>query len=258
MLRKGFEVNKCYYENCMATLLRMPDNLIDLVVTSPPYDNLRNYERFSMNLKVIVPLLYKKVTDGGVVVWVGGDSTRNGSESGNSFRQALLFMSCGFNLHDTMIYAKNNYIPLTHNRYEQCWEYMFVFSKGKPKTFNPKMIDCLTGGITANWTHKGYCTTIKEGACRRRDENITTKQTKIAPNIFYYSLGALYAGHPAPFPDKLAEDHILSWSEPTDIVYDPFAGSGTTLKMAKKHHRLFIGSEIAVKYKPIIDKRLDF
>ena len=131
-------------------MARMPDNFVNLTVTSPPYDNLRTYNGYSFDFEAVAKELYRVTKSGGVVVWVVGDATIKGSETGTSFKQALYFKEIGFNLHDTMIYAKNSYMPLTHNRYEQAWEYMFVFSKGRPSTFHPIMIDCITAGTKRN------------------------------------------------------------------------------------------------------------
>ena len=139
-----------FNESNLDTMKRMPDNFIDLTVTSPPYDGLRTYNGYSFPFENIAKELYRITKDGGVVVWVVGDATVKGSESGTSFRQALYFKEIGFNLHDTMMYRKINYIPLTHNRYEQEFEYMFIFSKGKPKTFNPIMVECKTKGSKTN------------------------------------------------------------------------------------------------------------
>lgn len=250
------EVNKNYNENNLATMDRMPDCFIDLTVTSPPYDGLRKYNGYSFQFKEMAKQLYRVTKDGGVVIWVVGDSTVNGCESGTSFKQALYFMECGFRLHDTQIYAKTNFIPLTHNRYEQAFEYMFVFSKGKPNTFNPIMEKTIGGGMAYNLSRKGYCATIKEGAQRRRDEDIVTKNEKIKSNIFYYTLGAERTGHPAPFPEDLARDQIFTWSMEGDLVYDPFSGSGTTLKMAHLQNRKWIGSEISTEYCNQINKRM--
>lgn len=250
------EVNKNYCESNLDTMDRMADNSVDLTLTSPPYDGLRKYNGYSFEFEKVAKNLYRVTKDGGVVVWVVGDSTVNGCESGTSFRQALFFMECGFRLHDTQIYAKTNFIPLTHNRYEQAFEYMFVFSKGKPKTFNPIMEKTLGGGMSYNLSRKGYCATIKEGAQRRRDENVVTKNEKMKSNIFYYTLGAERTGHPAPFPEDLAKDQIFTWSNEGDLVYDCFSGSGTTLKMAHLQKRNWIGSEISKEYADLANKRL--
>lgn len=250
-------LNEIYNEDCAETIANIDDCSVDLVVTSPPYDKLRLYNGFSFDFETVAQGLYRIVKVGGVVVWVVGDSTINGSESGTSFRQALYFISLGFNLHDTMIYAKNNYIPLTHNRYEQQFEYMFVFSKGKPKTFNPIMVKCDGYGDTYNLKRKGYCATIKEGAQRRRDEVVIVNDTKISPNIFYYNCGSISTGHPAPFPEQLAADHISTWSNEWDIVYDPFSGSGTTCKIAHMLCRRWIGSEISSEYVQLANKRIE-
>lgn len=248
------EINKIHNEPCEITMDNMPDNFVDLTVTSPPYDGLRKYNGYSFDFKNIAKSLYRITKLGGVVVWIVGDSTIKGNESGTSFKQALFFKETGFNLHDTMIYRKQNFIPLTHNRYEQEFEYMFVFSKGKPKTFNPIMINSKTFGKNQNLSRKGYG--FKEGAYRRRDEDVFTKQQKIHGNIFEYATGISGCNHPAVFPEKLCEDHIISWSNEGDLVYDPFCGSGTTPKMAIMNKRNYICSEISEKYISDIHKRL--
>lgn len=249
------EINEVYIENCLNTMSRMSDNFIDLTVTSPPYDNLRKYKGYSFDFENIAKELYRVTKEGGVVVWVVGDSTINGSESGTSFKQALFFKECGFNLYDTMIYAKKNFIPLTHKRYEQQFEYMFVFSKGKPKIFNAIFEKSTRPGESKNYKAAGR--NVKEGGYRRRDENVVTKDTKLHTNIFYYATGSGKTKHPAPFPEQLAIDHILTWSNENSIIYDPFAGSGTVLKIALINNRQFVGSEISNEYALEINKRIE-
>ena len=184
----------------------------------------------------------------------GCDAVINGSETGTSFRQALGFMELGLRLHDTMIYKKSNFIPLTHNRYEQEFEHMFIFSKGKVATFNPIMEKTKGEGQISNLSKKGYG--FREGAFRRRDENVQTKNKKQHGNIFTYSCGASGVNHPAVFSEDLARDHILSWSNPGDIVLDPMCGSGTTCKMAKEHGRQYIGFDISEEYCELARKRV--
>jgi site-specific DNA-methyltransferase (adenine-specific) len=253
-----FEINKIYNENCLDTMDRMPEESIDLTVTSPPYDGLRTYNGYSFDFENVAKGLFKVTKKGGVVVWVVGDQTKNGSESGTSFRQALHFKEIGFNLHDTMIYQKVNYVPLTHNRYEQSFEYMFILSKDKPKSFNPIMIPCKQSGKVEKYGLERRQNHGKMHSMRlyNNTEFKATKENKIAPNIFSYTLGREKTGHPAAFPEKLAEDHILSWSNEGDLVYDPFMGSGTTAKMAMKNNRNFVGSEISEEYLNIINNRL--
>lgn len=186
-------------------------------------------------------------------VWVVNDQTKNGSESGTSFRHALFFKECGLNIHDTMIYRKSNYVPLTHNRYEQEFEYMFCFSKGKPKTFNPILVECKTVG-----TKRSRAKSNKEegSSVRNREEVTTTKPFKIKGNIFEYSVSNTKHDHPAIFPLDLAIDQISSWTNVGDLVYDPFAGSGTTLVAAKQTGRRYVGSEISAAYCDIVRERL--
>jgi len=247
-------MNKIIQGDCLEVMKTLEDNSIDLTVTSPPYDNLRTYNGYTFDFEGIARELFRVTKQGGVVVWVVGDATIKGSETCTSDRQKLYFKDvCGFNVHDTMIYEKNNPIPLTHNRYEQGFEFMFVFSKGKPRVFNPIKCKVIIPNRAYEWTTK------EVGSSKRGRAEITfSKETKIIRNIWKYSLnGNRDAGrHPAPFPEKLAEDHILSWSNEGDTVLDPMAGSGTTLKMAKKNNRNYIGIEISEEYIDIINNRL--
>jgi len=237
-------------------MARMPRGFIDLVVTSPPYDNLRKYNGYSFDFEAVAKELFRVVKVGGVVVWIVADATVNGSETGTSFRQALYFMSLGFNLHDTMIYRKANFMPLTHNRYEQSFEYMFVFSNGRPSVFNPK--------TTKTEYPRERPLTMRNGD--RRDKKSTQKSSgyRIVENVFTYKCGGGHIDsdglahlHPAPFPEQLAKDHILSWSNEGDLVYDPFGGSGTTAKMSHLEKRNWIISEISSEYAALAAKRID-
>ena len=249
-------INTVITGDCLEVMKDIPDNSIDLVVTSPPYDNLRAYKGYVFDFSNIAKELYRVTKQGGVLVWVVGDATVDGSETGTSFRQALYFKQMGFNLHDTMIFKKANPIPLTHNRYEQAFEYMFVFSKDRPKTFNPICDRTLTSG---RYTHRRNTGRVKEASTGNREETTVTKETKYKINIWEYVLGSV-AGetghHPAPFSEKLAEDHIVSWSNPNDIVMDIFSGSGTTCKMARKNERRYIGIDVSEEYNQIAKERL--
>lgn len=250
------DINKIYNEDCLETMSRMPDNFVDLTVTSPPYDNLRDYNGYSFDFESIAKELFRVTKDGGVVVWVVGDATINGSETGTSFRQALYFMECGFNLHDTMIFQKHS-VPINQKRYEQHFEYMFVLTKGKPKSFNPILEKKL-------WMDN------RKTKKTKRNKNgefvlgfASKKETKIKGNVWKYNVGGGHVTddkeaykHHAIFPEKLASDHIYSWSNEGDLVYDPFMGSGTTAKMAHIHKRNWIGSEISKEYVELANKRL--
>ena len=248
------EVNKIYCGDNLEIMRNIPDNYIDLTITSPPYDNLRNYKGYTFNFKEVAKELFRVTKQGGVVVWVVGDATIKGSETGTSFKQALYLKEIGFKLHDTMIYKKNNPIPLTHNRYEQYFEYMFIFSKGKPLTFNPIMDNVKTPNKKYKWKSKEIGSSKRE-----RDEITLSKETKIISNIWCYSLiGNQSAGiHPAPFPEQLAQDHIISWSNKGDIVLDPMCGSGTTCKMAKILGRKYIGIERSEEYCEVARRRIN-
>lgn len=265
-------INKVHNENCMATMKHMATNYIDLTVTSPPYDGLRTYKKgidISWNEEVWKPIikeLFRVTKEGGVVVWVVGDESKEGSESGTSFKQALWAVECGFKLFDTMIYKKNSFSNPSSNRYHQVFEYMFVFSKGFPKTFNP--------------IKDKKNLSKKSGSCNRRKKDGTvdlSDRTYIdlnkygqRTNIWKYNIGGHVSSpdkiahkHPAIMPYQLAVDHILSWSNPMvkdgyegDLIYDPFAGSGTTLLAARSNGRRWVGSEISDEYCDLIKKRL--
>ena len=252
------ELNKIHNENCLDTMSRMNDNFIDLTVTSPPYDNLRNYNGYEFDFESIAKELFRVTKVGGVVVWVVGDATINGSETGTSFKQALYFKEIGFNLHDTMIWRKINPMPQTKigRRYTLAMEYMFIFTKGLVKTFNPIMEKTKTFGKD-----------LSPSTQRRPDgsKSQTRLNAQIGRKINEYKqlsnvwdiLTKTYSGHPATFPEKLAEDHIYTWSNKGDLVYDPFTGSGTTAKMSIKLDRNYIGSEISKEYCDIANKRIN-
>ena len=251
------EINKIYNENCLETMQRMEDNFIDLTVTSPPYDNLRDYNGYSFDFENIAKELYRVTKDGGVVVWIVGDATIKGSETGTSFKQALFFKEIGFNLNDTMIYRKLNYLPVTSCRYEPQFEYMFILSKGKPKTFNPIMKANKSAG-TKGGTHRHNGEDLE----KLHTNNGVIKKEGRKTNVWDIACGSMNSKdkisfkHPATFPEKLATDHIISWSNEEDMVYDCFMGSGTTAKMCILNNRKYIGSEISKEYVDIANKRL--
>ena len=255
------ELGKTHCMNCLDGMRLLDDCCIDLTVASPPYDDLRTYNGYKFDFdtfKEIAKELYRVTKDGGVIVWVVGDKTNKGSETGTSFKQALYFKEIGFNLHDTMIYSSDK-PPLSHNRYEQKFEYMFVFSKGKPKTWNPIMEECKYAGSSKKartFRHTG-------GDLKETHDKGEVKSHKIKGNIWFYPTGyqkstkdKIAFKHPAIFPEKLAEDHIVSWSNENDIVMDIFSGSGTTHKMALLNNRQYIGFEMSQEYIDIENERL--
>jgi len=259
-MSESIELNTIYNECNLDTMSRIRDNYIDLTVTSPPYNQLRTYTGYSFPFEDIAKELYRVTKNGGVIVWVVGDATINGTETGTSFRQALFFMNCGFRLHDTMIYSKTPSYPASDksNRYSGSFEYMFVFSKGAPKTTN------LLKDRKNKWK-----TSWGKNSERKPDGKIIERQKIYSNdygyryNIWYYATGKgmttnddIAFMHPAMFPEKLAEDHILSWSNEYDIVYDCFGGSGTTAKMAHKWKRNWIMSEISKQYCDLAKIRL--
>ncbi|MEQ1762829.1 MAG: site-specific DNA-methyltransferase [Pyrinomonadaceae bacterium] len=255
------EPNTIFNENCIQTMERMPDNFLDMTLCSPPYDDLRNYNGYQMSLDVIVDLLFQKTKEGGVVVWVVGDKTDNGSESLSSFDHAISFVrGGGFKLHDTMIYEKNNPIPSDcGKRYRQSFEYMFCFSKGSPKTFNPITEPTKSAGKKI----KAFRIT-QGGRGNVPDEDIgrQIKAERKASNIFRYNVGTASATdriafqHPAIFPERLAEDQIKTWTNEGDLVYDCFMGSGTTAVASCNTRRNFLGSEVSEEYVEIANERL--
>lgn len=253
-------INEIHNEDCLHTMSKMDDEIIDLVITSPPYDNLREYNGYSFDFEKIANELKRILKPGGVIVWVVGDATINGSETGTSFRQALYFKEIGLNLHDTMIYQKHSTTFPDVNRYNQIFEYMFIFSKGKPKTTN----------IIKDRLNKSFNDgQVIKGTDRQKDGTLKSRITKhmqqygVRHNIWKISSGYnkstsddIAFKHPAIFPEQLVRDHIVSWSNEMDLVYDPFMGSGTTAKISHLLKRNWIGSEISEQYVKIAQERL--
>ena len=257
------EVNKIYNENCLDTMSRMSDNFIDLTVTSPPYDNLRDYNGYSFDFENIAQELYRVTKIGGVIVWVVGDETKKFNESGSSFKQALYFKECGFNLLDTMIYLKSGYAPAypTLRRYANQFEYMFIFSKGRPNTFNPIQVD-KTELTKKRQVNKMPSTFRQKDGTTIKKYTQNSNDKKNASNVWRIINGTnghkdkIAFKHPATFPEQLANDHIHSWSNEGDLVYDCFMGSGTTAKMSIINNRNWIGSELSKEYFNIANKRI--
>jgi DNA modification methylase len=235
----------------------IPDNFVDLTVTSPPYDNLRTYKGFIFDYKSMLKELYRVTKNGGVLVWITGDATINGSETLTSFRHALYAKEIGFNVHDTMIYQKDSCPFPEINRYYPSFEYMFIFSKGKPKTTNliaDKPNRRYGEKVISSTQRQPDGTTIKVSA-NKTNPNRQVKEFGVRTNVWLYSPGYMKSTkdkiaykHPAQFPEQLAQDHIISWSNEGDIVLDPMCGSGTTCKMAWLNKRNFIGIDISKEY----------
>ena len=245
-------INQIICGDCLEVMKGLPDKCIDLTVTSPPYDNLRDYNGFSFDFEGIAKELYRITKDGGVVVWVVADATIKGSETGTSFRQALYFKEIGFNLHDTMIWEKASRIP-TQDRYYNVVEYMFVLSKGKPSAMN---FICDHKNSTEGQLRKKD-KVINKGRNEKHDDKfIVTPKYSRRSNIWRYGTAGNGTKHPAIFPEQLANDHIISWSNPCDLVFDPMVGSGTTCKMAALNNRNYIGIDISEEYCELARERI--
>lgn len=246
-----------YLQDCIEWMQSVDSDSIDMTLTSPPYDNIRNYEGYSFDFESTAKELYRITKPGGVVIWNVADQTVDGSETCTSMKQALYFVECGFKLHDTMIYLKKNPMPSSGKRYHQSWEYIFCFSKGVPNTFNPIEVECKYGNLKANQKYRGV-----DGEKNYK----VTKRNAVSKvkNVFEYVIGGGHTTkdkiafeHPAIMPEKLAEDQIKTWTNEGDVVIDPFAGSGTTAKMCLMNHRKFYGCEISQEYCNIFIKRLE-
>lgn len=234
---------------------------VDLVVTSPPYDNLRKYNGFEFDLEGMIKELMRIMKQGGVIVWIVNDATIDGCETGTSFRMALRFMELGFNLHDTMIWCKDGGGAVGSNScYAQNFEYMFVFSKGKPKTFNP-IKDKPNQSYKPNGKNKVevYTKSRRNVEVTRHEKREIIIQEFSKRNNWWINTPGLEDGsdfHPAVFPQSLVRDHILSWSNEGDLVLDPFMGSGTTAKVARALKRNYIGFDISQEYVDKANKRM--
>lgn len=248
--------NKVIAGDCVDIMQKMPADVVDLTVTSPPYDNLRSYKGYSFPFEEIAQGLLRVTKPGGVVVWVVGDKIIKGNRSMTSFRQALYFQELGFNVHDVMIYKKKNTPFMRSNAYTNCYEFMFVFSKGSPNTYNPIKEPTVRHGVEKMPANKGPDGINKKVVSKLNEE-------KARNNIWEYAVGLggttrdkIAFQHPAVFPEKLAADHIVSWTNDGDLVFDPMSGSGTTLKVAKSLGRKFFGCDISEAYVEIAKERL--
>ncbi len=252
-----YQINNIYCEDCVKFMDNLSDDFVDLTVTSPPYDDLRNYNGYEFDCNSIAKQLYRITKKGGIVVWVVGDRINKGNKTLTSFKQAIAFQEIGFNVHDTMIYKKKNTPFMRSNAYTNCFEFMFVFSKGTPKTFNPIKEKTVRSGMEMLVHNKKA-----DGINKKILGKLNEEKTKT--NIWEYAVGLggttndkIAFNHPAVFPEKLAQDHILSWSNEGDLVFDPMCGSGTTCKMAYLNNREFLGCDISQEYINIAQERLN-
>jgi len=251
------ELNNVYNQECVEGMKNMSENSVDLVVTSPPYDDLRDYKGYVFNYKDIAKGLFRVLKDGGVVVWVVADRTKNGNRTLTSFKHALSFQEVGFNVHDVMIYKKKNTPFMRSNAYTNCFEYMFVFTKGKPKTFNPIKVPTVRSGYEKMPVNKKA-----DGVNNKVLGKLNKEKTR--NNIWEYAVGLggstndkIAFKHTAIFPEKLALEHILSWSNKGDTVFDPMCGSGTVCKMALINDRNYIGMDISSEYVELTKERVE-
>lgn len=236
-------LNKLHNSDCLFTLRKMENESVDLVVTSPPYDDMRDYGHERFLFQLICAELCRVIKQGGVIVWVVNDQTKKGSETMTSFKQAYAFVDNGMWLHDTMIWKKPNPVPTQSTRYQQAFEYMFVFSKGKPKTFHPIKVRSKYAGTKVK-KHRAK----KNGHNYNDEGNYVVSETKMIDNVWEIANTSNKTNHKAIFPMELAKRHIMTWSNEGELVYDPFAGSGTTLKAAKELKRNYLGNEINEEY----------
>ncbi|MDI9364208.1 MAG: site-specific DNA-methyltransferase [Flavobacterium sp.] len=250
------ELNNIYNVDCLVGMKSLPNDCIDLVVTSPPYDDLRIYNGYKFDFENIAKELFRVMKKGGVVVWVVGDKIKNGDKTLTSFKHCISFQEIGFNVHDVMIYMKKNTPFMRSNAYTNCYEFMFVLTKGKPNTFNPLKTKTVRQGLEKLVHNKKADGVNKKILGVLKDEKTLT-------NIWEYAVGLggstndkIAFQHTAIFPERLAQDHILSWSNENDIVFDPMCGSGTTCKMAKLNNRNFIGMEISKEYSELAKERI--
>ena len=261
--------NIIFNENCLDTMGRMQNNYIDLVLTSPPYDAMRKYgggknyhqrlneTGYSFPFEEIALELIRTLKPGGVIMWNVADQTLKGSRTGNSMKQALFFMDNGLFLHDHLIWYKTGTPFPSPYRYRNVWENMFIFSKGKPTTFNPILKKNKTGGDTR--TSRRYRN--HNGELVEKVKVVSTKEFGIDDNVwkvtnayFNSSQWKEADSHPAIMPDELVRRHIQSWTNEGDIVYDPFLGSATTTRIAKDMNRRWIGSELHTPYFEVANK----
>lgn len=248
--------------DCAQVMAGMEPESVDMVMTSPPYDDVRQYKGFSLDIDAVIDGVIRVLRPGGVCVWVVADQMVDGSETGTSFRTALAFMDKGMLLHDTMIYAKKNWMPNSGNdkvRYGQAFEYMFCLSKGKPSKFNPVLMENMSYGRTSASSFRNHNQDSLEAKTVK-----TESATKVHGNVFLYGVGFSMTTsyreayqHPAVYPERLAYDQISTWTDIGDIVLDPFCGSGTTLFCAGILGRNSIGIDISQEYLDLTRRRLE-
>lgn len=255
-------LDRIYNADCLEVMDALPEGCVDMTITSPPYDGIRTYEdtHDGLDYEAVLQGLYRITKQGGVLVWIVADQVINGDETGTSFRQALAAKDVGFKLLDTMIWRKSIRSIGSCNAYWNEFEYMFVFTKGKIRVVN------LLKDRPNYKSGQKFTAPVRN----RSGEFSSSRNPRLLGemgrrgNIWHYATGngcsapsgSVAFEHPAIFPEALVADHVQSWSNIGDLVFDPFMGSGTTAVVARRLDRHYIGAELVEKYADICKRRL--
>ena len=255
------QVNKIICEDNITYLKTLPDECIDFVITSPPYDALRDYNGYKLDLHGLGVELLRVLKDGGICVMVIQDSTRDFAKSLTSFRTIVDWCdNIGFRLFECNIYNRQGTEGAWwKKRFRVDHEYMPIFLKGKrPQYFDKENIKIPS-------KHGGK---IMTGAnIRTKNGQTGSRKVKINPTkcpgtvmTFGNTCGGeskLKSKHPAVFPNMLAYDMIECFCPEDGTVLDPFNGSGTTTLAAKCLGRNYIGIDVSEEYNKIARERLE-
>ena len=254
-------INSIICGDSAEVLKNFPDNSIDMVVTSPPYDGLRDYNGFSLDLHKIGKEIYRVLKDGGIAVMVIQDATKDFAKSLTSFRTIVDWCdNVGFRLFETVIYHKNGTEGAWwKQRFRVDHEYMPIFMKGKkPQYFNkePLKIPSKHGGkVMSGSGNRRTDGTLSETV--RRPINTMKCRGTVWDYLMAGDKNPLKRKHPAVFPDKIPYDCIQCFCPEGGLVLDPFIGCGSTAVMAKVLGRNYIGIDISREYCDLAEERIE-
>jgi len=248
-------MNKLICCDCVEGLKTLPTGSIPLVITSPPWDDLRQYCGFDWDFKTTAEELHRVISPRGVCCWHVADQVSNGTESLTSFKQALYFRSIGFLVNTLVI---DQHIPNRHlHRYGQTVQFVFVLSKGNPKVFHPiKDVPNASAGHVRPFNNRDV-----DGTQRYQYDPPPISDFRCRSAVWWISAGGHSDGditrhHPAVFNERLVKDLMVSFSDAGQVVLDPFSGVGTVAVVALKEGRRYLGFEISPQYHALSLKRV--
>jgi site-specific DNA-methyltransferase (adenine-specific) len=269
------KLNTIYTGDALEVLQTLPDNSIDCVITSPPYWGLRDYnvagqlgqedtpEAYIRALLVVFNEVYRVLHPGGTCfVNLGDTYTGNKSLLMTPYRFAWQMIEAGWVLRNIIVWHKPNQMPSNaKDRFTVDFEPVFFFTKKQQYYFTQQLepytkpLDRWAGDNLIARGQSAWATGTGQKIYRNRNMRPNPAGRNMR-TVWSINTAPFKGAHFAVYPEKLVERMLLAGCPPGGVVLDPFAGSGTTLAVAQKLGRGYIGIELNPEYAIMANERL--